>query len=294
MKPRSPKHLPIPRVLGFVLATLALAAGATAVPYGAVAGASPQAAEHRWVGPDLEVVPLTDDEILEFLRSAEIVERETINIGINGIDRLTLEQDGIRLRAGFRQVDRRERDQRVGDEFYLVFRDSYFFEPAAYQLARLLGIPSVPPAVLRRINGVDGSVQVWVEELFDKDDDTRSPDALGWARQLWTMKFFDALIYNVDRNPGNLKVDHHYHLWMIDHTRAFQRKSSPFQPQYANHVSAEVWERLQSLQREDFEAAFSGLLETAEIKFFMDRRAAIIEHINALILERSRDAVIFQ
>ena len=70
MKPRSPKHLPIPRVLGFVLATLALAAGATAVPYGAVAGASPQAAEHRWVGPDLEVVPLTDDEILEFLRSA--------------------------------------------------------------------------------------------------------------------------------------------------------------------------------------------------------------------------------
>ena len=74
----------------------ALAVLAVALP------AAPQTAEHRFLGPDREVLPLTDDEILEFLRSGEIVEGEKISIGINGIDRLVLEKDGIRLRAGFR------------------------------------------------------------------------------------------------------------------------------------------------------------------------------------------------
>ena len=47
-----------------------------------------QETEHRWLGPDLEVLPLTDDEVLEFLRTASVVEQESISIGINGIERL--------------------------------------------------------------------------------------------------------------------------------------------------------------------------------------------------------------
>ena len=74
----------------------------------------PQANEHQWLGPDLEPIPLSEDEILEFLRTAEIIERKRIKIGINGIDRLTLEKDGIRMHAGFRQVDVRLKNRRVG------------------------------------------------------------------------------------------------------------------------------------------------------------------------------------
>lgn len=252
-----------------------------------------QASGHQYLGPDLEPIPLSEDEILEFLRTADIVERVTIKIGVNGIDRLTLKQDSIRLHAGFREVDVRLRNRRVGATQYLLFRDSFVFECAAYELARLLGIPNIPPTVLRRIDGVDGSVQVWVEDLFEDVVNVRPPDALGWARQLWTMKFFDALIYNVDRNSGNLIIDHQYRLWMIDHTRAFQRKSSPFQVESTDHVSRDVWERLQTLERDDFEQAFSGLLESAEVSFFMDRREQLIAHIKALIAERSEAAVLF-
>lgn len=298
MTTNSMRH-PAARIAAGILCTLfaVTLSGSAALAQARGAGAAPatlpQASESRWVGPDLKPIPLGEDELLEFLRTAEIVEREKIKIGINGIDRLTLEKDGVRLRAGFREVDVRLKNKRVGAMRYLLFRDSFIFECAAYELARLLGIPNVPPAVPRRIDRVDGSVQLWVEDLFEDYGDRRSPDALGWVHQIWTMKFFDALIYNVDRNPGNLIVDHQYRLWLIDHTRAFQRKSSPFQVEYANHVGRDVWERLQTLEREDFDQVFSGLLESTEVSFFMDRRDKLVTHIKALIAERGEAGVLF-
>jgi hypothetical protein len=281
-----------------VLSTIAppTAAGNAAVPamsMPAPAAAQQETEAHRWLGPDLEPLPLTDDEIAEFLRTAQIVERTRIDIGINGIDRLTLEQGDIRLRAGFRRVDRREEDTRVGDINYLLFRDSYIFECAAYELARLLGIDSIPPTVRRSVDDVDGSVQLWLEGLVEDNNAVRPPNASAWSQQLSMMKFFDALIYNVDRNPGNLQIDQRYRLWLIDHTRAFQRKSAPFQIENVSRVDRRVWERLNSLQPEDFERVLGGLLESAEIKFFLDRREAVIAHINGLLAERPESAVLF-
>jgi hypothetical protein len=33
------------------------------------------------------------------------------------------------------------------------------------------------------------------------------------------MRAFDQLIYNTDRNLGNLLIDGDWRIWMIDHTR---------------------------------------------------------------------------
>lgn len=265
----------------------ALAVLAVALP------AAPQTAEHRFLGPDLEVLPLTDDEILEFLRTAEIVERQKISIGINGIDRLVLEQDGIRLRAGFREVDTRDRGVQVAGMIYPEFRDSYLFEPAAYRLSRALGITNVPPAVRRRIDRVNGSLQIWAEDTFEDATKTRPDNAMAWVRQLWNMYFFDSLIYNVDRNSGNILVDQRFRLWMIDHTRAFQRKAAPYKLERVEHVGRDVWERFQRLQRSDYDEIFRGLLEAPQIGSLMQRRDKLIEHIKALIAERPEGAVLF-
>ncbi|MCH7825868.1 MAG: hypothetical protein IH849_13795 [Acidobacteria bacterium] len=255
--------------------------------------ATPQTREHRFLGPDLGVVPLTDDEIVEFLQTAEVVERERIRVGINGIDRLVLEKDGIRLRAGFREVDTRKARARVGGASYFEFRDSYLFEPAAYRLSLALGIPNVPPAVLRRIRGVAGSLQIWVEDIFEDPNQAHPDNSMAWVHQLWNMTFFDSLIYNVDRNPGNILVDHRYRLWMIDHTRAFQQQSNPFELERVGHVGRDVWERFQALERSDYDEIFGGLLKASQIGSFMNRRDKLIEHINTLIAERTEGAVLF-
>lgn len=271
------------------LQTLLVALAVVAV----VLPAAPQTAEHRFLGTDAETLPLTDEEILEFLRTAPVVERERISIGINGIDRLVLEKDGIHLRAGFRDVDTREKGARVAGVTYHEFRDSSLFEPVAYRLSVALGIPNVPPAVFRNIRRVKGSLQIWVEDTFEDTSEAHPDDAMAWVHQLWNMYFFDALIYNVDRNPGNVLVDHRYRLWMIDHTRAFQQKSDPFELERVEHVGRDVWERFQALQRADYVEIFDGVLDGPQIGFFMERHDKLIEHINALIAERPPGVVLF-
>ena len=51
---------------------------------------------------------------------------------------------------------------------------------------------------------------------------TASPDAEAWNRQMYIVRVFDELIFNFDRNLGNLVIDRDWRIWMIDHTRAFK------------------------------------------------------------------------
>jgi hypothetical protein len=270
----------------------ALALGAAVCPWAAEAQG---ATEWAWVTAEGSTHRFTTAELEDFLRDAEVVERVPVDVGINGIDRLLLEKDGVRLHAGFRNVDVHRRGQRVGKEMYMVFRDHYAFECAAYELAKLLGIDNVPPAVIRQLGNTTGSVQAWVESKTDyRADGFRPPDPLAWAQQQWMMAVFDALTYNVDRNPGNLISDDTYKLWWIDHTRAFQEKGNIFEPDKVVAIERSVWERLQALGREDFERALDGLLESSQVGYLMRRRERLIEHINALIAQRGgEDAVIF-
>ena len=57
-----------------------------------------------------------------------------------------------------------------------------------------------------------------------------SPTPRAWNRQMWVVRLFDQLIYNTDRNLGNLLIDKDWRLWMIDHTRAFKLFTEPKSP----------------------------------------------------------------
>ena len=47
-------------------------------------------------------------------------------------------------------------------------------------------------------------------------------DRWRWMMQWQVIHFFDNLIYNEDRNQGNVLIASIWKLWMIDHTRAFR------------------------------------------------------------------------
>ena len=53
---------------------------------------------------------------------------------------------------------------------------------------------------------------------------------------MWVVRLFDQLIYNTDRNLGNLLIDKDWRLWMIDHTRAFKTFTEPEEPQEPRHA----------------------------------------------------------
>jgi hypothetical protein len=52
------------------------------------------------------------------------------------------------------------------------------------------------------------------------------PDADSWAKQIHLMRVFDELIFNTDRNLGNILIKTGWSMRLIDHTRAFRAYKS--------------------------------------------------------------------
>ena len=270
-------------------------AAAAAVQDAAVAPrAEPEQSRQRWVSSDGTELPFENtEELLEFMRTAPVTESVHIDVGINGIDRVVLEKDGIRVRGGWRDVDVRKEGQRVGGEFYLVFRDSYIFERAAYEMALMLGIDSVPPTILRHIGGTDGSLQLWIENLRTADGEFKPKSIQEWIRQIWTMNLFDALVYNVDRNSGNLLVDGDDKLWLIDCGRCFQIKSQLLKVELVTRVNRRIWENIQAIDPEEMSRKLTPFLEGPQVVAQRARLEKLIEYVQRMIDERGEDSVLF-
>ena len=250
--------------------------------------------ERTFIGPDGNPLPFKNDAaLMEFLRTARVIDRNTIGSGINRSQKVTLEKDGVRANAIFREADVTERDARVGGLSFRVFRDSCLFEPAAYQLALKLGITNIPPAVRRRLDGRVGSMQIWIEDILDeKGEGFRPPSISVWVRQLRDMILLDNLIFNVDRNASNILVSSDYTLVMIDHTRGFQEKVSIMDPERLTHVNRETWEKFKNLTEDEMRDAVRPYLAPTEMTPLVRRYEAIIEHIEALIEERRESVVV--
>jgi hypothetical protein len=182
--------------------------------------ASVSSAQGPFPGPSGEPLPLADrTAAIEFLESAPLVRWQEIDDGTNPRKRVvTLGRDGVEVRAVFRYMYEHKPGARG-------FLDSYRSELAAQALAELLGLPNVPPTAARKLKGKRGSLQLWVfgaksyAELGRKRGDTPDPPAL--RARLDTMRLFDALIANQDRNPGNILVGDDGRVWWIDHSRSF-------------------------------------------------------------------------
>ncbi len=250
-----------------------------------------------WPGPDGKPLPFrTYDEATEFLRTARIVSSVNVGIGIAGIKRLVLERNGIRARGAFHAINNVTRDSRVDGRMFRSYYDSYKNQCAAYELARLFELDNVPPTVCRRVNGIDGSIQLWIEETRSETDRTeaglRTPVISDWLRQVQAMRLFDSLIFNDDRNPGNYLFDADWKLWMIDHSRAFQmRRELEYSDEFV-WCARRTWQLLNQVTDDQIRAAIDTYLAPPQMGALVERRGLLVEHIQKLIDERGEDAVI--
>ena len=259
-------------------------------------GSSPAAARERvWLGQDGQPLPFrTDWDVREFLRTAEVVERQRSEVGINRLWKVVLEKDGIQARAAFRDWDITRERVTVGPRFYSRFRDCGEFECAAYALSRHLGLGQVPPVVRRRLWGLRGSLQIWVEGQLDAaGPEFQPPDAAAWVRQIWDRDLLDNLILNVDRNATNLIVGHDYTLWLIDHTRAFQPIGVLLDPEGLQKINRAAWRRLSALDEEELEQVAGEPLDFHERNALARRRELLLEHVRALVAEKGEAAVFY-
>ncbi len=252
-----------------------------------------------WLGPDGTRLPFRDEtQVLEFLRTADIVSAETTAKGITKPLKVLLEQDGIRAHAVFRHVSVSQRSYRPGaGRHNFNVRDSCFFEPAAYELGRLLGIHRIPPVVERRYLGRRGTLQIWVENAFDEQArlarKLRSPDPEDWLRQKHVRRIFDALIHNIDRNQGNVLIDPQWNVWLIDHTRAFLPESDLPGRRGLVRCDRGLWQRLLGADRAVVTETLDPYLSKRELRSLFVRWDKLIEHVQGLIAAEGEASVLF-
>jgi hypothetical protein len=266
------------------------------------AAPAPETPPARWHGPDGEPLPFTDEEqVEEFLRTATIVESALIPEGVTKEKKkLRLERDGVRTRAIFRYHHEEGRNIKLADgSTQMFFLDSYRNEPAAYELSRLLGMRSVPPAVLRTVDGTDGSVQLWIENLITqlkKQEEKIAMPADRVAdsnRQVADMDVWDNLVNNIDRHAGNILWDPDWNLWLVDHTRAFARTNELVRPEEVTRCSRPLWEGLQRLDEATVRETLEPYLGTFEIRSLLVRRDKVVKKLEQEIARRGESMVIF-
>ncbi len=248
-------------------------------------------------GADDRPLSLSEDELLRFLEEAPITKTKVLSSGINRTRKLTLEDHGISVNAVFRTVDKSVADT-VGSTRpnRFGFKDCYLYEVAAYRLSRMLGIHRVPPAVLREIDGERGSVQLWIENSTTAAEAVKSglayrhPAKRHLQRQL--MYGFDQLVYNFDRNMGNILYDQRDRLWFIDHTRAFKRLPTLTRDQLPTLSDRTFYAALTGLDPTDLRAQMKGVLSKIELDALLRRRTRLLRHFDNLIQEHGTEAVI--
>ena len=228
-----------------------------------------------------------DREIENFLATAEVVAIEDIGEGITKPQRLTLRDGDVTRRAIYKNVDIYDNEIAYTNRFETSFQDSFEFEVAAYRVDRLLGIRLVPVTVLRDIDGVAGSVQLWIEDAVELDDLVNSGAACQdidlLLERLMLMYVLDAVIFNTDRHFGNVLVEADGDaFYLIDHSRSFRtsKKLPKLQEQRPIPVAASVVTRLNLLDEATLHDRLSDLLTKCQRRAILARRDRLVEQLN--------------
>ena len=169
--------------------------------------------------------------------------------------------------------------------------ESYKSEIAAYELDRLLNMRMIPPAVERRIGDDTGAAVMWVPGMKSvKQLGGKVPSGPEWGKPLRQMLMFDSLIRNIDRNAGNILIGRAGDLILIDHSRAFTTDKKL--QNKVERVDAELWERMQTLTRENLARALGRWLDDDAIAAIIERRDAMAAAIDKQIAKKGRALVL--
>ncbi len=261
-----------PSILGVfaLLLSAATLSGQAAIPV-------PQAGKCSivWTG--------VESQIEQMLAETKIAKMEDVPIGVTKPQRAVLEGSPMRfawkpLRPGYSKG----------------FMESYKAEIAAYKLDRMLGLNMVPPVVERRIEGKDGAAVYWVENTtgWSVAKPPQGPEPM-WSLQLTRMKMFDLLIANIDRNQGNLIYDSDWHLFLIDHSRAFITKKDLKGIAPLGRVDRKLWEKMQALTMEDLNAGLGEWVGDKEKQALLTRRDLMAKNIQEMVAKRGEKFVFY-
>ena len=211
-------------------------------------------------------------EFEEYLRTAKVGKITDIPVGVTRPRRAYLAPGGLAASFAWKPI---KPGMQSG------YFESYKSEIAAYEFDKLLGLNMVPVVVERRIDGDLGAAIMWVEGVRSWESVLPLPKPATWGFQLARMKMLDDLIGNSDRNKGNLLVDADWHVFLIDHSRAFATDLKL--PQELQNIDRKLWERMLALDEPGLKASMGTWLDSRQIQALLRRRDAMKKKIDTLV-----------
>jgi len=240
--------------------------------------------------------PSTAQENLElnkmenYLKTARIVTVEKSTVGGRTAPWIISLDDGkTRLRAIFKHVNRRRPS---------ILPDSYNYELAGYELGKLLDLDFVPPVVEREINGLNGSLQILVEntmtENYRERRNIEPPDQKTFENALEEIKVFENLVYDecLDRDDILIQKSD-WKVWRVDFSEAFSPTLELIPGCEIKRCPKKLYNNLQKLDEKVIESRLKSYLNDEEIRTIVKRKNLIIEKIKKLIEEKGEEAVLF-
>ncbi len=232
--------------------------------------------------------PSSAKAVEEFLRTAKAMARKSSTAGRTEPWRVTLEKDGVTRRAMFKYIDRRRPHP---------LPDSFHYELAAYALAKYLKLTVVPPVVEREIDGIPGSLQVFVEnavpEFEWKEQKLAPARPAAFERDREDLRLFEMLVHEECDNDRDVLISRDdERIYRVDFSEAFApRKNLPPRCEIRK-CSKDLYAKLQGWDRKAVSGLLSPHLSKEEIEALHSRRDLIIRIIKRLIETRGEGNVL--
>jgi len=180
----------------------------------------------------------------------------------------------------------------------LQFQDSWRTEVAAYELDKLISLGMVPATIERTVDGKRGSLQFWVTAKMDEGERVKkklsAPNPITWNQQIAKMRLWDNLIYNTDRNLGNILITDSWQIRLIDHSRTFRPFEQLKDPKAPTTFSRSLLAKLEELNEAMLKEHLGKYLTPYQIQGILKRRDAILARSKELIAEKGAGAVLYQ
>lgn len=242
---------------------------------------------------------LTVEQMKTFLLTAKVIKEKQTAKGVTAPSRLTMTDGVITHDAAFQTIDESKGKMEFasgGTE--MNFRDCYKFNIAAYELACLLGLGQMMPVTVeRKIEGKTGSLTWWLKVQMDEADRMKKkidpPYKESWNEQMYRVRVFTQLVYDMDRNLTNILIGPEWQLYMIDFTRAFRVHHQLKEVKDLVKCDHRLLNSMRNLKQGDLEQAVGKYLTKIEIKAVMARRDKIVAHFDQLVAQKGEKEVLY-
>jgi hypothetical protein len=241
---------------------------------------------------------LTRPEMERYLLTARIVQMRTLSEGVTGSRRATLSDGVLTHDAHIQTIDVYRPNFTTPSGTEINFSDTYKDNIAAYLLDEMLGLGMVPVSVERKVARTGAAVTWWIDDVLMTETQRcrkkiRPPDLESWNQQLYCLRVFDQLIYNTDRNRGNVVISKDWKVWLIDHTRAFRNYEALMNPKDVVKCDRHLLEAMRKLDYERLQEKLGRYLSPMQLHGLLARRDRIVEIIEKEIATKGEQAVLY-